>query len=272
MQIVLPDEFAAEDAAVVLKYLHGEPLAPEQRSRVLTAFDLLHLARVIDSGITQTFKVVYRDLVDRRYCDGFVDELYAPDGLRAAPTRQAAVARAIQRTLRDCDWLPVGVPESRLLAAYCLYWWSAFARGCAFEVEVFRDLSYSGIEFHPHDLRRRDERFSSADLVVLEFLGDVKSSTYFLDAARTRSLSLDFYVTQSRTGTRPRRWLVFLQRAMWERLDGPTERCSIAELPDVLPRPACVSHGSVELVVADYEVWKDRLRKAQTARQEQAHE
>lgn len=137
---------------------------------------------------------------------------------------------------------------------------------------MFRDLSGSGIEFRPHDLRRHDERFSSADLVVMEFLGDVKLSTYFLEAARTRSLSLDFYITQSRTGTRHRRWMVFLRPAMWERIDGPTERCSIPELPQVLPRPACVSHRSVELVVADYEVWKGRIREAQAAQQEQDHD
>ena len=231
MDIGLPSGFTTEDATVVLKYLTGESLSPQERVRMLGAFDSLHSARVADSTGTRTFTAVYRELVDRQHCDEFVEELYRPEGPRSATSRRGAISRAILETLRSRGWLPEGLPESRLLAAYCLYWWSAFARGSIFEVEVFRDLRDSGIQFRPHDLRRREERFSAADLVIMGFMGDVKLPTYFLDAARTRSLSLDFYITQLRAGTRHRRWVVFLQPTMWARIDGPIRECSLADLP-----------------------------------------
>jgi hypothetical protein len=62
--------------------------------------------------------------------------------------------------------------SSEYLAAYCLYWWTAFARGYRFEVAVFRDLSASGIAFVAHDLRKRRERRSPYDLIVQRQRGD----------------------------------------------------------------------------------------------------
>jgi len=43
---------------------------------------------------------------------------------------------------------------------YCLYWWSAFARGYIFALMAFRDMKVSGIKFTGHDISNRAERFS----------------------------------------------------------------------------------------------------------------
>jgi len=61
---------------------------------------------------------------------------------------------------------------------------------------MFRDLEASAIEFDAHDIRVRAERLSPYDLVVLEQLGDIKHTTYFLHAARAPRLRCDFYITR----------------------------------------------------------------------------
>ena len=71
------------------------------------------------------------------------------------------------------------VPYSILLQGYCLYWWQSFARGYAFEVYIMQDLTADGIQFQMHDVRNWVERYSPADLVVLDLLGDIKTSIYF---------------------------------------------------------------------------------------------
>ena len=85
---------------------------------------------------------------------------------------------------------------SNLLVAYCLYFWESFAVGYAFEVEIFRDLSASGIEFSAHELRDRRARLSAHDLVVLNLYGDIKNTLYFLQVRRSQQLPHDFYITR----------------------------------------------------------------------------
>lgn len=64
--------------------------------------------------------------------------------------------------------------------------------GYAFEVEIYRDLKNSGIDFQAHDIRKRVSRFSAYDLKVLNLKGDIKTSLYFLFATRSRGLAHDF--------------------------------------------------------------------------------
>jgi hypothetical protein len=59
----------------------------------------------------------------------------------------------------------------------------AFARGYALEVEIFRDLEASGVQFAAHDLSDRHQRFSSSDLTISKIAGDIKTSVYFVQAA-----------------------------------------------------------------------------------------
>jgi hypothetical protein len=72
--------------------------------------------------------------------------------------------------------------------AYCLYFWESFAAGYAFEVEIFRDLSASGIRFKAHDIRTRRSRLSPYDLEIMGLRGDVKTSFYFLYVGRGQGL------------------------------------------------------------------------------------
>lgn len=92
----------------------------------------------------------------------------------------AQYARQIRPVLQSAGLLKRDVPYSVLLQGYCLYWWQSFARGYAFEVTIMRDLFADGIDFKMHDVRSKVERFSPADLTVLDLLGDIKTSIYFL--------------------------------------------------------------------------------------------
>ncbi len=158
---------------------------------------------------------------------------------------------------------PYQVPQFYLLA-YCLYWWYAFTVGYAFEVVILRDLTASGVAYHAHDLRDRQARRSPFDLVVLSFTGDVKTSTYFLHAVRSRGLPADFYIT--RLYDRPRRTpvlVVFLKRPAWDAIDGETQPTTLAALPGILPTVAEIRHSGRPLIVVEYEEWKARVLEHQ---------
>ena len=165
--------------------------------------------------------------------------------------RQAGCANAYQ------------VPEFYLLA-YCLYWWYAFTTGYTFEVTILRDLTTSGVKYYAHDLRNRQARRSPFDLVVLGFTGDIKTSTYFLHAVRSRGLPADFYITRlyDRPG-RERLLVVFLKRPAWDAIDGETLPTTLTALPDILPAVAEIEHGGQTLIVIEYEEWKTRIMKRQ---------
>lgn len=163
------------------------------------------------------------------------------------------------------------IPETRLLLAYCLYWWEATAKGYAFEIEIFRDLEYSGIDFVAHNIRRQAERFTVYDLQVSRFLGDIKTSTYFLTLV-SKTLACDFYITRLwLSETRSRTLVVFLKTLMWDEVDGDTLLVAWHELESNPSQPVRIVHGSGELVIADYGLWKDKMRAYQ-ARREGNHE
>jgi len=151
------------------------------------------------------------------------------------------------------------LPSTRLIVAYCLYWWRSFTLGYALEVEIQRDLQASGIRFQAHDLRRREERLSPFDLVVLGYKGDIKTSTYFLQAARTRMLPHDFYITRIRGQQRTRTLVVFMQAEMWRTIDGETVLVLLEQVADMLSQATRIIHEGVELIVVDYETWKAKV-------------
>jgi hypothetical protein len=131
-------------------------------------------------------------------------------------------------------------------------------------VAILRDLTTSGVAYRAHDLRDRRARRSPFDLVVLGFTGDVKTSTYFLHAVRSRGLPADFYVT--RLYDRPGRTLVlvvFLKRPAWDAIDGETQPATLAALPGILPAVAEIRHGGRLLIVVEYEEWKARVLERQ---------
>ena len=138
-------------------------------------------ARIITSRGERTFRQVYEREIDLRLADPYIERLLALGNVVAdSPALTAAFARRVRPTLEEADLVHRDVPESWLFLAYCLYWWQSFARGYAFEVEIAYNLQTSGVDFNMHDIRRRAERFSPADLVLLDLLGDIKTSTYFL--------------------------------------------------------------------------------------------
>ena len=165
--------------------------------------------------------------------------------------------------------------------AYCLYWWRSFTLGYALEIEIQRDLAETGIQFEAHDLRRRQDRLSPYDVTVLGFKGDIKTSLYFLQAARSQLLAHDFYITQVHSRTRIPTLVVFMssptpeagfrQAAMWETIDGETLLVLLSEIADTLPQAMRIIHQGVELTVIDYEIWKEKVQRYQT-RKEKNHE
>jgi hypothetical protein len=150
-----------------------------------------------------------------------------------------------------------------LIVAYCLYWWRAFTLGHALEIEIQRDLESSGVRFEAHDLRRREERLSPYDLQVLGFKGDIKTSVYFLQAAGTRTLPHDFYITRIRGQKRTRTLVVFLQDGMWQAIDGETLLVLLEQVADTLPYAARIVQSGVELTVIDYQTWKEKVKRRQ---------
>lgn len=135
--------------------------------------------------------------MERRYADDFLNDLLATDVPEAeGETLQQKVAFNLLTWLEQDGLYHSEVADSEYLAAYCLYWWTSFARGYRFEVVILRELQTAGIVFTAHDLRTRAERLSPYDLIVNRRLGDIKHTTYFLHTARSFPLKCDFYITR----------------------------------------------------------------------------
>jgi hypothetical protein len=155
-------------------------------------------------------------------------------------------------------------PATESLLAYCLYWWASFVRGYAFEIEIFHDLDAASIHYTAHDLRVREQRFSSCDLTVFGMTGDIKNTTYFLYVARSFPLTCDFYITRL-YNTALRRYvrIVVLTDEAWHRINGDMVRSNLARAAQWLPQIVGVTFLGYDLVVADYEVWKQKVLQRQ---------
>lgn len=261
MNIHLPDNFTSAHRAMVLRFVQGKPVNDNQRATQLEAFDRLHRAT---AGST-TFANFYARVVEEPSADSFIAALLeASDPETAASALRQKVNQRIPARLRQagCD-NPYQTPEFYLLA-YCLYWWYAFTTGYTFEVAILRDLTDSGVKFLAHDLRKRQERRSPFDLVVMGFTGDLKTSTYFLHAVRSRGLPADFYITRLyRRLDKERLLVVFLKQPVWDAIDGEALTTTLAALPDVLPAVAEIEHGGQTFIVVEYQEWKTRILKHQ---------
>jgi hypothetical protein len=146
---------------------------------VIEAFNLLRSAVVsrVDER-AYTFSQIYEELVDARYTAPFIKGLLDSKDVRAeAIPLWAVAAQRIRRDLTEIGLHNIERhPDSRLLMAYCLYWWQSFCKGYAFEVEIFRDLEQSGLRFQAHDLLDPPSRRSPQDLIISHFCGDIKTS------------------------------------------------------------------------------------------------
>ena len=264
LRFMIPSKFTENHRQAVYQYLSTPEGLPSDVWATL--FEAMHLLRAAvvsrRPGQRHTFASLYHSLVDLRYADAYIATLLDSENpSQISMPLWAAVARRISQDLRASEFFEVNVPDSRLLLSYLLYWWQLFVRGYAFEIEIFRDLADSHLDFKAHDLRVRTERLSPVDLVVASFRGDIKTSTYFLAQQRHPDPSIDFYITRAWLPTsRVRTLVVFLKPAMWREIDGETLQTTLDTLEQTLPQPASVRIGAQIVFVVDYEIWKEKMR------------
>lgn len=266
MKILIPAEYTIEYEQLTLRYLRLGRLALTfaEWKMLFTAFDLLHRAVVEVNESAMSFRAVYQDHVDRPFADQYIHALLQLVNVTQEHDRlRAQFARQIWRRLQAIAFYDPNVAVSNLLVAYCLYFWEAFAMGYAFEVEIFRDLRASGIEFSAHDLRDRQARLSAYDLMVLNLYGDIKNTLYFLQVRRSQHLPHDFYITRFYAGQRRYTLIVMVQLAAWETIDGDTIDGLLDEAIRYFPQPVQVTLDSGKVVVVDYAIWKAKILRQQ---------
>ncbi|MCL4872141.1 MAG: hypothetical protein KJ063_24545 [Anaerolineae bacterium] len=266
LRIELPTHFTDEHQKLILKYLTRgrQSLSLSEWKRLLTGFDLLHQARVMTESDVQTFKQIYAVHVEQPYADLYINELLQLHDVTQGHTiLRARIARIIVHHLQEVNLRQADVPISNLLLAYCLYFWESFAVGYAFEVEIYRDLTRSGVVFQAHDLRDQVARLSGYDLQILNQKGDVKTSLYFLFVRRSRELTHDFYITRFYEGNRQRTLVVILQPYAWKQINGGTVSVLLEEVTKQFPVPAMVTFEKKTVVIVEYNVWKAKVLKQQ---------
>ncbi|MBC8254761.1 MAG: hypothetical protein H8E35_12155 [Ardenticatenia bacterium] len=220
---------------------------------------------------TTDFATLQRRLVERPYADHFINTCYnlTDIAVESAPV-QASIARQIVQTLQKQGLYTPAVPESQFLAAFLLYWWESFARGYAFEIEIFRDLATSGVAFTAHALHTRQQRLSRHDLTILGFRGDIKTSTYFLHVRRTKLVTQHFYITRLYHQA-DRQWerVVLLQEHFWRVLNGESKNiAALDKVWQIFPTAARLRLQRHHWVVVPYEWWKQRVCQIQTRRKQ----
>lgn len=229
--------------------------------------DLLKNSVAITATGVLPFPALYRQHVEEPYAKAFIERLYASETIEPTATALwADVARRIATDLTAAGLYAPDLTGTRLLLAYCLYWWRSFTLGYALEIEVQKDLQQAGIEFAAHNLLRRDERLSPYDIRVLGFKGDIKTSLYFLQAARSQTLPHDFYITKLSGPQGARIMVVFVQQGMWKVINGETVLALLEEIAATLPQAARIRHRGLELTVIDYETWKEKVQRQQKKR------
>jgi hypothetical protein len=139
---------------VLLQYFQDEEwLTYSSWVTLSKAVDLLSNSAIILDRKQQTFRQFYNQYIDQQFADTFINQLFVLDNLeREAYRLRASISQEIIRFLEQINGFTNDDEGCRMLMIYCLYWWSAFARGYIFELMVFRDMEVSGIEFTGHDI------------------------------------------------------------------------------------------------------------------------
>ena len=272
-RILLPAEFQDIHRQAALAWVRrGHEFSREEWQVAIRAFDLLKEAAVVTQQDILPFPAVYYRYVDKPHADAFIQTLLNADEIESSGVQAwAEVAEGIPQQLRLVGLAPAHQPSTRLLIAYCLYLWYAFAYGYIFEVEVLRDLAQSGIQFTAHEFTSRQGRMSPWDLEVLGFRGDIKRSLLFLHTLRGRRLPYTFYIVSLTQAHRSRKLVVMMRQTMWNVIDGETILTTLSNLINVLPATARVRVSGVEVIVADYALWKGLVFQRQSAREEEDH-
>lgn len=134
---------------VLLRYLIDDlGLSHNDWVTLTEAVDALSVSVMMVDGQEQTFRRFYEEQIDQQFADPFLSHLLTLTDVETEGRRvQAATAQEIGRLLDGLAGFSRDDHNCRLLLVYCLYWWSAFARGYIFEVTIHRDLTASGIQF-----------------------------------------------------------------------------------------------------------------------------
>jgi hypothetical protein len=260
--IQLPSNFDRTHRQILHRYLQGQELAGgEAWSLLIHAMDILRRASVIQGERIETFIAIYDRLIDAQYSDQIIEKLLASSAPEAeGEALRAIVARNILTELHGAGLWRADVPESQTLVGFCLYWWQMFVRGYAFEITIYADLASSGVIYTAHDLRSPQTGRAGHDLTVMNFHGDVKTSTYFVQSSRSRTLEHDFYITRM-YHSHARQWhrTVWLKPAFWQILNGIPTPVEYSAIWQVLPGVAQIALHTRQFVVVLYDEWKQRV-------------
>lgn len=261
-RIQLPANFTTEHEQAVVNYLAGRLHGRQEWQLAFVAFDLLDQAVLVTADSRYTFQALYSEVVDRQMADNYIRELLALDDVeKESPGLWSRYARQIVAEGQRRGWRQADLPGARTLLSYLLYWWGAFARGYAFEVEIFRDLQRSGIEFQAHDLLNSQARYSPSDLTVSGLAGDIKTSVYFVKVATP--LAHDFYIVRLFVQGRSYTLAVILQPLAWDEINGDTVRGTLETIVAQFPHPVRIEEGVHALVALSYTEWKRRILRLQ---------
>jgi hypothetical protein len=143
IDVLLPSGFRDEHKRIILAYLdRGHAFARADWRQAVVAFDLLKNAAILLSGSIRPFPVVYRQQIEDRFADRFIERLMDAAQIEETSTALwAEAAQEIMPTLVQAGLYRHDLPATRLLLAYCAYWWRSFTQGYALEIEIQRDLT-----------------------------------------------------------------------------------------------------------------------------------
>jgi len=263
--VIIPMSLTIEQQRAILRYLSGGYLSKSEWRDALAGFDRLRQA-VIKEGLRErSLAEFYREVVDNVYASSLIADLLEARDPEQVGKRLARIrGQQIRRNLIERG-LNVGMTEHRLVLAYVLYWWMSFAKGYSLEIAVFSDLQRAGICFESHDLNNPQERFSKHDLMLGSRRGDIKSSTYFLETARSFPLRMDFYIVRLyRASARAWRWAVLLSPAFWSAINGEPVHAPLEDVLIHFPQPVYFEVKKTPLIAVDYTVWKEKIRTFQS--------
>lgn len=262
LEIQLPAGFTAAHEQRVVDYLAGRLRGRAAWRLAFAAFDLLDQAVLVTTKGRHTFRTLYLEVVEDAFAGDYLRELLALDDVaEESPALWSGYARQVVAECRRRGRREADLPGARLLVSYLLYWWGAFARGYAFEVEIFRDLQRSGLRFQARDLTARQARYSPGDLIVSGMLGDIKTSVYFVQVAAP--LAHDFYIVRLFEKGRPYTLAVMLQPEVGEEIDGDTVEGTLDAVVTRYPDAVRIDAGGHELAALDYGEWKRRILRLQ---------
>jgi hypothetical protein len=266
VRINLPLEMKALHLNVVLKYFEKTVrLSPQEWKVALQTFDVLSKGTVEIGRRQLSFRQFYEHYVDRQYANKFIAQLMGLEDVEAeAEILQQQIASEMLAMLEREKFYHKELANSEYLAAYCLYWWTSFSRGYRFELEIFRNLNASGVAFVAHDLSKQEERRSPYDLVVMQQVGDIKHTTYFLYSARSLPLNRDFYITRLYHSQR-RRYLtiVLMTKSAWSALNGEVVTVSLETAADFFPKPVQILFEGRHFVIVPFDLWKEKVKQRQ---------